>query len=1580
MKTWEKIMLYPIGCCLWLADQAKKLGKFAERKSKPAIAMFLAVAVLLYVMPLTAFAMQIFIKVNVDTGAAYYTFEVEPTDRVEDLKVKIDDATGISWSEQILTFNGTVLEDGNTLQDYNIQKDSTVHLTRRHKVSVESEGAIAYYSAFGDALSAAASGAAVKLLDNVNESVEISKDITLDLNGKTINGGLVVADGKVNITSSSENGKIYSGSGKYALMVEGGSVSIGENVSVEWAGEAESYDIAGSIVVNGAGAKVTLDGAEVLCDVGFPVYVNRGEFTLNSGTVTCTSADYNGIRVGSDVGGIANLFGGTITSEGSGVEVFMEAELFVADTEIIHGSLGASFGYCRGNTKIGEIDLTGATGTEYSIKIDPDSTGLRLSDLKLGSRYEIVKAEYIDPNATDLFMKPGTTTIVSHIHDVQYAAQGDVIFETCAVCDHEATVELMLKPGAFLGYTGSRVSPFVIKYSPNWYGEIYTDIQYENNIDVGIATATLTIGGATVEKTFEITKSNVSYTAPTASNLVYNQNKQDLISTGSVDGGNMLYAIGTDFDTAPIDGWSTSVPQGEDAGTYYVWYQVAGDNNHTDVAPNCVAVTIAKKQIAKPAADSSAFVYNGGYQTYAINGDPAFIIDNNVQKNAGSYTVTVTLRDTANYQWTDGTTAVLEYTFEIGQKEIGISWDATAFLPYTGDSLVPQAFATNLVSGDTCTLTTEVVETTEGAGVIPGIWTAKVVALSNPNYKLPENGVRVTASFEIIDGYQNYAPDVSGVNETVDGKGDGKITGVDSTMEYRKEGETTYTPVSGSEITGLHDGVYFVRYAAKTYYNPSPEAQVTINVGRKLTVTVPQNQVGYTLTVDKAEFEYMGGPTITLIIHEGYSKTESFSVKLNGVDMQWGGFTEIGTQSCKEDIVITVEGIADITAPSAEISITESKWNSFWNGITFGLFFNEAKDVTISATDLGSGVNMIQYYLASSELALDEVKQIPVWQDYNGTFQVDPDNAYVVYAKITDNAGNVLYLNSDGIVLDKTAPTLVGIENGGDYYGDKRFKALDDYLDTLKVDGADVTDELNGDNEYKIVADNAEHIVTVTDKAGNVTEYKITVYKNYTVTYKADGVVVDTQTVGHGKDVNLPDVPVKDGYAGVWDHDGKNITADTTVTAVYTSNSYTVSFNANGGSAIDSITVTYGEKYGRLPSSSITGLSGGDSNWYLVDESGTVTDTKITRLSVVAQARNHTLFIKRAVLAPNVKLTLAVPGGISDSYNYYIPGNSMRILTASVNNANSDILNYSYQWYKNGVLIEGESGATLTLAGNVADAGTYKVVVTATLKDGTGITVTSNTAAGEKEMRVKILHAANELKYDANGGEGGPSANYTGGTTATVSSDAPNREHYVFQGWNTAADGSGDAYAAGAAYTFVNDGGNGGCVATLYAQWKLETKTVTYLVGNEVFKTESVDYGTDAVLPDIPAKEGYSGEWDHDGKNITVDTVINAVYTINKYTVTFTADGKVLGNVEVEHGKDVEMPATPAKDGYTAKWDHDGKCITADTTIRVVYTPIPTTPETGDTFDLGLRATVMAFSAVALAVLLIGQKKRKTQL
>ena len=74
--------------------------------------------------------------------------------------------------------------------------------------------------------------------------------------------------------------------------------------------------------------------------------------------------------------------------------------------------------------------------------------------------------------------------------------------------------------------------------------------------------------------------------------LVYNGTMQELITAGSAEGGQMQYALGKDSRTAPSAGWSTAIPKAMDAGTYYVWYKVAGDENHNDSVPKVLNVKI----------------------------------------------------------------------------------------------------------------------------------------------------------------------------------------------------------------------------------------------------------------------------------------------------------------------------------------------------------------------------------------------------------------------------------------------------------------------------------------------------------------------------------------------------------------------------------------------------------------------------------------------------------------------------------------------------------------------------------------------------------------------------------------------------------------------------------------------------------------------------------------------------------------------------------------------------------------------------------------------------------------------------
>ena len=92
----------------------------------------------------------------------------------------------------------------------------------------------------------------------------------------------------------------------------------------------------------------------------------------------------------------------------------------------------------------------------------------------------------------------------------------------------------------------------------------------------------------------------------------------------------------------------------------------------------------------------------------------------------------------------------------------------------------------------------------------------------------------VTAAWRIGKATQEAPNGLTGVAPTTEGGSDGKITGVDATMEYRVESETIYTACTGIEIENLPAGNYFVRYAEDNNHFAGPDVAVTVGEGAPL--------------------------------------------------------------------------------------------------------------------------------------------------------------------------------------------------------------------------------------------------------------------------------------------------------------------------------------------------------------------------------------------------------------------------------------------------------------------------------------------------------------------------------------------------------------------------------------------------------------------------------------------------------------------------------------------------------------------------------------------------------------------------
>lgn len=112
--------------------------------------------------------------------------------------------------------------------------------------------------------------------------------------------------------------------------------------------------------------------------------------------------------------------------------------------------------------------------------------------------------------------------------------------------------------------------------------------------------------------TAEIKKADATVTGvPQPCDLTYSGADQALITEGTATGGTMQYALSASPETQPKGEYSETVPSGKNAGNYYVWYKVKGDENHNDAAPACVTATIKKADSSPTAKD---LTYNGQAQ------------------------------------------------------------------------------------------------------------------------------------------------------------------------------------------------------------------------------------------------------------------------------------------------------------------------------------------------------------------------------------------------------------------------------------------------------------------------------------------------------------------------------------------------------------------------------------------------------------------------------------------------------------------------------------------------------------------------------------------------------------------------------------------------------------------------------------------------------------------------------------------------------------------------------------------------------------------------------------------------------
>ncbi len=130
----------------------------------------------------------------------------------------------------------------------------------------------------------------------------------------------------------------------------------------------------------------------------------------------------------------------------------------------------------------------------------------------------------------------------------------------------------------------------------------------------------------------------------------------------------------------PANGYTITYGDAENqtaAGTYDITVTIMNNNFCFEDGEDTMVVgklTIGEQAVEIPTEDDTEFVYSGAEQTYAIAESELYTVEGNAQKDAGTYTVTVSLNDKDNYVWSDDTTDDRTYTFIISPKTITATW------------------------------------------------------------------------------------------------------------------------------------------------------------------------------------------------------------------------------------------------------------------------------------------------------------------------------------------------------------------------------------------------------------------------------------------------------------------------------------------------------------------------------------------------------------------------------------------------------------------------------------------------------------------------------------------------------------------------------------------------------------------------------------------------------------------------------------------------------------------------------------------------------------------------------------------
>lgn len=247
-----------------------------------------------------------------------------------------------------------------------------------------------------------------------------------------------------------------------------------------------------------------------------------------------------------------------------------------------------------------------------------------------------------------------------------------------------------------------------------------------------------------------------------------------------------------------------------------------------------------------------------------------------------------------------------------------------------------------------------------------------------------------------------------------------------------KKGETSLTLGEDYNITyGNNTDVAGSNAENAPYVKITGKGNYTGEITKNFTIayiTAPDN---YITGTKGANDWYTSDVTIGVadwqVSTDGSSWNDSISVTEEGTHSYTLYFKDSNgyiTDSINKEIKI------DKAAPTGTIQVKESTWDKFLEKISFGFYTNTKEKITITSEDTGSGKASTEYLVSDKAYTqISDMQNLSGWKDYDNSNKpkIKTNRTNYVYARITDNVGNVTYLSSDGILHDDEKPYIFDI-------------------------------------------------------------------------------------------------------------------------------------------------------------------------------------------------------------------------------------------------------------------------------------------------------------------------------------------------------------------------------------------------------------------------------------------------------------------------------------------------------------------------------------------------------------------------